>query len=64
MKNNITISNMSTRKIFAVHRTITTEILITKRAEIHCTKHAGFIAGSDKTHNLEQAIFHEKMSLK
>lgn len=56
MKNNITISNMSTRKIFAVHRTITTDPLI--------TKHAGFIAGSDKTHNLEQAIFHEKMSLK
>lgn len=40
MKNNITISNMSTRKIFAVHRTITTDPLITKRAEIHCTKHA------------------------
>ena len=63
---------MSTRKIFAVHRTITTDPLITKRAEIHCTKHAwihctkhaGFIAGSNKTHNLEQAIFHEKMSLK
>ena len=57
MKNNITISNMSTRKIFAVHRTITTDPLITKRAEIHCTKHAGFIA-LNMLDSLQEAIRH------
>ena len=68
MKNNITTSNMSIRKIFAVHRTITTDTLITKHADIHCTKHAWihctkhavFIAGRNETYNLVQAIFHEK----
>ena len=60
MKTNITTSNMSTRKIFAVHRTITTDTLITKHADIHCTKHAVFIAGRNETYNLVQAIFHEK----
>ena len=57
---------MSIRKIFAVqctattarqlHRTTTTDPMITKHVEIHCR--------CNKTDILEQTIFHEKTSIK